>query len=140
LTLLGLAGCTRHGDVSGKVTFLDQPLNYGSVIFVGEDNLPVSAKINPDGSYAATGVPYGKVRVAVVSPDPSKLLHASKIREAAEMPEKRKRKDLPPPELPPGVDPEKWVEIPARYGDCDRSDLVLTVSAPTATFDIPLKD
>jgi hypothetical protein len=140
MALFCLAGCTRHGEVTGKVTYQDRPLNYGSVSFVGEDNLPVSAKINPDGTYTANGVPYGKVRVAVVSPDPSRLLHVGKIREPVDAPENRKRKDLPEPTLPPGVDPEKWFEIPAKYSDCDKSELVLTVSNPTTKFDIPLQD
>src|SRR4051794_20142265 len=68
LLLVTLSGCgPSQTDVTGKVTYngnaLDKP--GGKIIFFGSDNVPVSAEINSDGTYRASGVKLGENRVAV---------------------------------------------------------------------------
>jgi hypothetical protein len=136
-------GCSKQvGEVTGKVTYLDRPLNYGFLVFVGEDNQPVSATINPDGTYTAKNVPYGLAKVAVKSPDPSRLLEAGKIQSqgAENAPEKYKKREIPAPSLPPGVELAKWFAIPETCGDHMKSGITVTISAPTTPFDIVLQD
>jgi hypothetical protein len=136
-----LAGCGKNvSEVSGKITYLEQPLNYGFVIFVDEDNQSVQTKINPDGSYTVSGVPYGLVKVAVTSPDPSKLLQAGKLKAAGGGQANKFKKDLPERTLPPGVELEKWFEIPNKYRDYSASGISVMISSPTTQFDISLDD
>lgn len=79
--LLGVAGCgTRRYPVSGRVTFPDgTPLTAGKVVFEGEvggKTVMARGAIQPDGSYQlfvsepGDGVPAGKYRALVLSPEP----------------------------------------------------------------------
>src|SRR5215831_13285234 len=73
VTVLTLSSCAsaKRGDVHGKVSYGGRPIIYGSVVLIGSDDMPVTGRINADGTYAVAGVPAGAVRVAVVSPDPA---------------------------------------------------------------------
>lgn len=45
-----------------------KPLTYGTVVFVGGDNIPVRALSDGDGHYQATQVPVGNAKIAVMAP------------------------------------------------------------------------
>jgi hypothetical protein len=68
LTLLGCSSSSPQTDtvVTGKVTLDGTVLEMGEVIFEKEDGSKSgSGEIQPNGTYRATSVPLGKVRVAV---------------------------------------------------------------------------
>jgi hypothetical protein len=118
------AGCApARGDVSGKVTYQGRPLVYGTVMFLGRDNLPVMGPIRPDGSYTVTGVLVGEAQVAVNSPDP---LPAQRV-------DKRGRAMTSP------VDRSQWFPIPEDYGDPRKSGLQCPVGRGQTPYDIDLK-
>src|SRR5215469_4912553 len=73
VTVLTLSSCVsaKRGDVHGKVSYQGRPVIYGSVVLIGSDDMPVTGRINADGTYVVSAVPSGDVRVAVVSPDPA---------------------------------------------------------------------
>src|ERR1043165_1024662 len=61
-------GCaTKKSPVTGKVTYQDQPVASATVSFYGAGNVVVNVKTNSEGTYSATDVPVGKVKVSVVS-------------------------------------------------------------------------
>jgi hypothetical protein len=124
---VGPAGCGGGtADVSGKVTYKGKPVTSGSVVFVGADGVAVAADIKPDGTYAATGVATGAVKVAVSSPNPAA---------AAAEPGGRGRGPAP---AKPASPPAGWVALPAKYGSPDSSGLSTDLTPGPNTYDIPL--
>ena len=54
LLALSTLGCQNKGDVSGKVTYKEKPVPYGTVLFVGTDGASVQAPIQ-GGAFHARG-------------------------------------------------------------------------------------
>ena len=123
--LLFLAGCQGTGNVAGKVTFQGKPLVYGTVLLIGSDSKSVQAQIQPDGSYSASGLAPGEVKVAVNSPNPKRVA----INAAWKDPNKK-----PPPLEVPG-----WFAIPQKYEDVSTSGLTIPLMSGANEFDIDLK-
>src|SRR5579871_6375698 len=65
-------GCSREASVSGKVTYKDKPVTYGTVIVLGPEHKASSGAIQPDGSYTVEGLVPGEAQFGVVSRDPAK--------------------------------------------------------------------
>ena len=98
----------------GKVTFNGQPLPAGKVSIMTDGGAVCSGDISPDGRYIVYRVPPGRVRIAVAT-------YAS-----------------PPPGPVPVVAP-KYVPIPRRYRDFDRSSLTRTVTRGGQVQDLELE-
>lgn len=123
------AGCQGTGNVSGKVTYKDKPLVYGTVLIVASDGTIHQGSIREDGTYTVQGIQVGEARVAVNSPDPTTPLMRRAEPQGAELEEDRRRKSLKP----------KWFAIPADYGDPNKSGLKLQVRGGANAHDIDLK-
>ncbi len=136
-------GCGKStlptATVSGKVTYKGQLLKGGSLAFFLSNDLSkgTTATINEDGTYSATQVPVGEVKVTVETssllPSPSPPPQVAKI-----LP-----KDLPegspyakPKQAP---DPKNFVRIPDLYSSADTTKLKYTITEGTQTIDIELK-
>lgn len=131
LLLAAAAGCAEtKGDVSGQVSFKGSPLPAGKVTFLceGGDKPVLSANIR-DGKYEIKGVPVGPVKITVATYKPSK---------AVERPAGLGPTTRPGAEETPRAPPEKYVEIPSRYGHADQSPLTFDVKAGPQEHDIPL--
>jgi hypothetical protein len=111
-------------EVSGKVTFKDQPLSSGSVKFVGQDGQSKSSAIAEDGSYLIKSAPIGPVKIAVVS-HPRAPLGLTKSPKQ--------------PTGPRGDPKDGTVRIPDRYTVPESSGLTYTVESGSHTFNIDLK-
>ena len=113
---LVLASCSHRdrlsgAEAAGKVTLDGRPVTTGTVVFVGSAGSTV-AEIQSDGSYRATNVPVGPVRVLLASsgsPGPARPGQA------------------PVPQAPP-----------PRYRSADTSGLSLTVSEGNNPYDIAM--
>ena len=106
LTLFALAlgvMYARGGTVVGKVTFKGQPVPSGKVLMMSEDGVVCTGAIRPDGRYTVYRVPPGPVRIAVATYPP-------------------------PPPGPVPVPTSKYVPIPPRYRDFDKSNLTHVVT------------
>ena len=69
LLLSALSGChNARGTLHGKVTFKGEAVPAGSVVFYGPGDQVASAGLLADGTYEATDVPLGEVKVAVTTP------------------------------------------------------------------------
>ena len=70
--LAALAGCSRSGTSTfhGKVSYGDQPVTSGVIYFLGPapDMRMGMGTIHDDGTYTATDVPVGQVRVSFQAP------------------------------------------------------------------------
>ena len=127
---LGVIGCGQnvdYGSVHGRVTFKDQPVTEGQVLFASVDppdmHVYQTASIQPDGTYSVKmsggpGLVAGKYQVAV----------------------------MPPVVEPPGSKsagphtPGKYPDIPPRYRLPEKSGLTLTVEeGKNPPFDIDMQ-
>src|SRR5262249_8957356 len=100
ILVLLASGCQSKGNISGKITYKDKPLTYGTIVFVGADGATVQTAIK-DGDYRAAGVGIGEAQVAVSSPDPKSV---------GEMATPKPNVKRPPPLVVPG-----WFPIPRKY-------------------------
>jgi len=124
LASLAAAGCgggRNVAPVSGKVTYAGEPLANGTVAFVGEDGRTDSSPLKEDGSYLIAKAPIGPVKIGVQTFPPSPMV----IR----------------PDAPPSAATKpnlKYVRLPPRYNDPNKSGLTYTVQPGPQTHDIPL--
>jgi hypothetical protein len=131
--LFAVVGCAeKKGDVSGNVSFNGSPLPAGKITFIceGGDKPVLSASIR-EGKYEIKGVPVGLVKITVATYKPS---------QSVERPPgigKTQRPGTEDSSTPPAP-PEKYVEIPQRYGLADGSNLTLDVKPGNQEYDIPL--
>lgn len=129
--LFAVVGCAeKKGDVSGNVTFNGSPLPAGKVTFIceGGDKPVFSASIR-EGKYEIKGLPVGPVKITVATYKPS---------QAVERPPGLGKTQRPGTEESQPAPPEKYVEIPQRYGLADGSNLSYEVKPGSQEYDIPL--
>jgi hypothetical protein len=132
--MLVSVGCgTKTGTVSGKVTYNKvNRLPGGMIIFFASDGEIVRSKIAEDGTYTATNVPVGSVRVAVAARRPP--LRGLARFHRSPFPKAEEAKAAPAEETE-----KKYVTLPARYTNPDTSHLTLTVEPRDQKFDVDLK-
>jgi hypothetical protein len=119
---LVMASCSQReqattAEMAGKVTLDGKPFTTGSVVLVGM-NGSTGADIKSDGSYHATNVPLGRVRVLVATTGsaPSWATTGSTGRSQ-------------PPQTP---------QTPTKYRSVDTSGLELYVFEGSNPFDIAM--
>jgi hypothetical protein len=120
------AGCgkkSRGGDLSGKISSEGKPLKGGQIKFqpvAGGVEYPGSIK--SDGTYNATGLPAGEMKVAV----DTEFLKSMGYRP-------------PGGEKAPAVKSEQeYVPVPPKYRSLDTTPLRVTVSGKVQTKDFDL--
>jgi hypothetical protein len=128
---LAVGGCGKSvGDVSGKVTYRNQPVGNGTVTILASDRLTYHGAIDPDGSFAIKRVPVGPGKVAITSQDPSTgaLKKAGSGANARAQLHERSGVGVRSP-------------IPLKYSDFEKSGLSIAVQkGPNNQADFPLKD
>ena len=131
--LILLGGCSNsdpRAKVSGKVTFKDQIVPGGTVVFLTEDGLRNDrAPIGKDGTYSSTNVPIGTVQIGV-EPAPKGA--------RAYMPKNEKAKI--PEDSPAAKTGEDFVDIPMSLRDPTKSHITLKVEPGEQKYDITLTD
>ena len=125
--LLAAIGCGGTGDMTGKVTYKEKPVQMGSVLVTASDGSTHTSPISEDGSYSVMSIPQGPVTISVTSQDPKTVVVAQ-----------RKNKDAPKAQVTTG-DPSKWVAIPAMYGDSKTSGLTATIKGGKNEVPLDLK-
>jgi hypothetical protein len=135
--LLVVAGCgPAKTDVSGTVRYQGKPLTFGNVLVVDADGMPHTSLISDEGSYAASGVPVGPVRFAVLVSD----MDVNKLpkRKASERRGKfgfnkrgtsRRDNNAPPPKP----------LLPPRYAAVGTSGLSTNLQPGSNTFNLDLE-
>lgn len=135
LLLVALAGCAPGlGDVSGTVTFEGKPIPWGRISFVSEvGKKPVLSSYIRMGKYEIKGCPAGLARISVES-------FSVPAADTKLEPKEMAKGFAPPPraEQPPAEAAGQFVEIPARYGNSQSSELEYQVTRGPQTKDFPL--
>jgi hypothetical protein len=112
---LALAGCSpsnKQGEITGVVKFKGEPLPGGTVVFHGATSTYTS-EIRKDGNYTVSGVPLGTAKIAVVMP--IRITMGGK-----------------------SVGSNSLPDIPARYGDPQKSGLSCEVTGGSQTHNVEL--
>jgi len=137
--LLVVPGCgTPRARVHGTVKYQGKPLGGALITFYSADNATFSAPTRPDGTYQVTGVPQGTVRVSVQISGPvpvfgqkakmdvmkEDLKYKKKLKEIL-----KERKDTSAPRI----------NLPARYGNPETSELSFELKEPDQDYSIDLK-
>jgi hypothetical protein len=147
LSLAASGGCSSRGTVSGKVTLQTETetktVRGGTVIFMSADNKSLgTSAIAEDGSYSIAKVPRGTVKVGVetesarpVSGPPADVTVAKPPAGAP---------------LPPGAassplyegagKTDRYVEIPEKYNNPEKSGITFEATGTNQTHDIKLKE
>jgi hypothetical protein len=134
LVLMVGCGCAK-ADLSGRISYNGKPVSFGTVQAFGSDGRPVSASIQPDGSYSLRALALGEARLAVSTSDPT-LLRTAVIRAGRQRPAGAAS---PLESEPPQIAPSQWFPLPEQYRSVDTSGLTATIKQGSNTFDINLK-
>jgi len=129
LALTALFGCDRAPSTStikGTVTYQNKPVDYGAVVFIVDDKDRVQVMLESDGSYVASGVPYGTAKIEVYS------RRAEQSRPAVHSKSVRK--------VEPAIETPKGVVIPKMYNDQETSGLKVVIDKSLVEYNIQLKD
>lgn len=116
LLALLLAGCSRWGQVSGTVRYKGSPLPNGTITFYDEANQAISGHIESDGKYTVNKVAPGKAKITVTAPMPVFL--------SGDQAARKQLINMP--------------NLPASYGDADKSGLSRDIRCGSQTLDIDL--
>jgi hypothetical protein len=158
-----LVGCSRPvGSVTGTVSYNGKPLKGGSVIFISLDGSPGhSADISETGTFSWDRVTAGQYKVCVdtsyLAPNKeANLGAAAAFGKGAPPPTPaipKGAKTAPPKDanVPEGYTPsdpaamqgaakaKKYVQIPDKYKDADKTDLRFEAKGGAETLTIELK-
>jgi hypothetical protein len=119
LLALLVGGCSKTGTVTGNVTYKGEAVPAGFVNFIPQSGpkqgTVFSSAIDANGSYRATGVPVGPVKVLVLNPGGAPVKTVSGAKRAPRN------------------------QYPTRYATPEGSDLALTVGCGTQKYNIELK-
>jgi hypothetical protein len=115
--------------VSGKVTYRDKLVTYGTVLALCSDGITRNANIEPDGSYRLEHIPIGEVKFAVISPEPPD----------PDVSARKTGRDGPAPGSIPTIDKSKWFAIPEELGDPRRANVATDVNAVGIVYNIQLR-
>jgi hypothetical protein len=117
LTAVGCNSWEQFGTVTGRATLDGRPVTAGKVTFVTARGA-VASDLGSDGTFTASNVPVGSVKIAVLPPsafEPPVIMPSAMMSAAANRP-----------------------AIPGRYTDAVRSGLSLEVHPGTQTYDIAM--
>lgn len=155
-----LAGCSRPvGSITGKVTYMNKPLKGGSIAFVStEGRQSFSTSIREDGTFTIDQITGGDYKVCVdtsfLQPPASSVGYKGSGGMSAPAAAKGPPpKSAPPPDatIPEGYKPsnpaeanavanaKKYMQIPDKYKDADKTDLTYTVTGGPQTHNLELK-
>jgi hypothetical protein len=130
---LAMVGCgAQPASVSGTVRFNGQTLPSGTVLFHGDGGRVEHGLIGEDGRFTIADAPLGLVRITVRS-------HSE---QPAGMPTRGDKAPPAPAELATPVKDQRdsrYVRIPTRYLDPEKSGLTYTVRAGSQTHVIELR-
>jgi hypothetical protein len=127
---VGLApGCSsqkRLATLTGKVTYKGKPVSVGAIYFHGPADELAMGNLQEDGSFTATDLPIGVVRVSLRVQDPG--VYTQQLKGQGPSIEKPKTKDG-----------DKVTSLPHQYSDPETSGLSYTIAPTTTTLDITIE-
>jgi hypothetical protein len=126
ILLVVAAGCSskKKTTIRGKVTYKGEPVSVGAIYFHGESDQVGMGNISKDGSFTATDVPVGEVRVSLQVRDPG--AYAQQMAGSGADPK-------------PGAAPAGVTSLPAKYSDPKTSGVTFRIDATTKEIEVKLE-
>lgn len=139
--LLLLAGCSGgKGEVTGEVTYKGEPLPFGRITFVSDVGYHQTASsFIIRGKYKIVSIPAGPARIEIESLKPPTKEQIEKAQKESESGSGPSTSPELLKELAEGP-PLKYVKIPPKYGNAEKSGETYTVEKGSQTHNITLKD
>ena len=131
---LWATGCGSSASVSGKVSYKGQTVKGGTVSFIGPDNWTGMSQIAEDGSYTISKAPHGQVKIIVETKTAKPNAMMSRM--------PKPPKDAPVPKgsmYDTQGQADRYVAIPDRYADKDKSGLTYEVKSGKQEHNISLE-
>jgi hypothetical protein len=124
-------GCgAKKATVSGTVSYKGEKLGNGNITFVGANEHASTAQIKADGSYEVSNVPVGTVKIQIETiPPPPENMSKNLMGMGAPKMEGSKQPDN-----------GKYVKIPDKYKNAEKSGLTYEVKSGPQTHDINLSE
>ena len=121
-------GCSgkKTTTLHGTVTYKGAPVSVGAIYFHGPDNRMAMGNLGEDGTFTATDVPLGEVRVSLQVRDPG--AYARQMKDPVNRPTAN-----PKGGAGPGV-----TSIPAKYADPNTSGLKYPIDSQTRELEVKL--
>ncbi len=125
------------------MTYQGKPVPGGKVCFYGANNWTGTSSLEEDGSYTIVNVPKGPVKITVDTSTyrPNKLpgmVDLSKMPQPPNMPEEAKKNPMYNPQLRADR-AKRYLKIPAKYADPEKTDLTYEATSGPQTHNIELK-
>jgi hypothetical protein len=136
--LLVVPGCgTPRARVHGTVKCQGEPLGGAVVTFFSADNATFTARTRSDGTYQVAGVPQGTVRVSVQvpRPRPKPEPEPEAIQKANKEAGLKSWQERPQPDQSAA----RRINLPARYGNPETSELSFELKEADQDYSIDLK-
>jgi hypothetical protein len=132
---VGLSGCGNStSTLSGKVSYRGRAVTSGSIIVLHDSGAARSGVIQPDGTYSVAGLERGRVRIAVISPNPSHTRSVLTVEaNRARIGHKRTHAVAYRPNM------AGWFALPRELGDPGTSGLECDVATANVEYDINAK-
>ncbi len=144
LAVLGCSNSNTPSGVHGKVTYKGEPVPAGTVTFhrTGKDQIgsyPFS--LNSDGSYEGTTMPAEEMVVTIdtesVNPNKPKPVYSGEQMGNAEYAKKMRERT---PDAAKSSEAGKYVAIPPKYADKEKSPLKVTLTKGKQKHNFELQD
>ncbi len=139
---LVIMGCEKEfarSRVHGVVKYQGKALTNATVMFLGQDSQVYRAELKADGSYEVSGVPQGPIRVAIQQGQPYVPPRADPTKSAAKASVNDEKANAPRADPPPSNVRQNAVQIPAKYGEADKSGLTFDLKEAEQEWSIDLK-
>ncbi len=146
-------------SLTGVASLDGQPIRYGTVTIITQDNTILTSHISPDGTYTFPSIKPGKLRVAVSSPNPRSVFEQMNNKDSiavTDQPTPRQNRlgdvknsglttvaapnSKPPPKTVSQTAQQKlWRPLPGRYANPATSGLTITATAAQEIHELRLE-
>jgi hypothetical protein len=137
---IGLSGCGgSSGSIAGKVYYKGQLVKGGNVQFVASDGSARSSPIGEDGTYTIDKMRLGDAKISVDTSSfkPQKGVFAYGSKPMKPPPGQPEGSGYKPPDTQELA--KRYVEIPEKYSDPNKSGLTYTVKSGRQDYDIKME-
>lgn len=146
-------------SLTGVASIDGQPIRYGTVTIITQDNKILKSHISPDGTYTFPSIKPGKLRVAVSSPNPRSVFEQRNNKDSNAIidqptPRQNQLGDVtnsgpttvaapnsksPPKAVLQTAQQKLWRPLPGRYANPRTSGLTITATAAEEIHELRLE-
>ncbi len=141
----GCSSAPQSGTITGKVSVAGKPVKGGIITFKQAtlDGVTVTTEIKADGTYEATGVPFGVLQISLVTNPPILPGDSGSVKaRVGAMAAAQPGQELTAEQMraaQSNIVIDAGPQVPAKYNDPFTSELTFTLDKPVDTHDLDVK-